>query len=70
VAETEQPMHEVKEVFNQIIKGNTNVITMFDYTTDYYETVSGSPQIGNMFVTSSMDEQSHFDKGVNEVIDI
>jgi len=34
VAETEQPMHEVKEVFNQIIKGNTNVITMFDYTTD------------------------------------
>jgi len=23
-----------------------------------------------MFVTSSMDEQSHFDKGVNEVIDI
>jgi len=23
-----------------------------------------------MYVTSSMDEQSHFDKGVNEVIDI
>lgn len=34
VAETDKPMHEVKEVFNQIIKGETNVITMFDYTVD------------------------------------
>lgn len=30
IAETETPMHEIKEVFNTIIKGETSVIAMFD----------------------------------------
>lgn len=34
IVETETPMVEVKEVFNQIIKGDTSVVAMVDYTSD------------------------------------
>lgn len=70
VAETETPIHEVKEVFNTIIKGDTNVISMIDQTSDQYEPINADNQFNNLFVTSSLDEMSHFDKGMKEVISI
>jgi len=65
-------MVEVKEAFNIILKNNTSVIKMFDYTSDLLEPINGNNQYnnGNLFISSSMDEQSHFDKGISEVITI